>query len=375
MNPRRVAYLCEFPTLLGGERSLLEFLRHRRIAGVDPIVVAPARGRLADALAAAGVSHLHLPPRGLRDLDAIAEECIHRQVQIVHGNSLMTADAALLLGNRLAIPAVTHVRDMMRLSDAKAERLRRLDAVVAVSNAVVHWLAQFSVPATCIYNAIDPAEIRRLANPPTLRKELNIGPGDLLVGCIGQWALRKGQDLFVRAAERVLQRMRACHFVLIGERYSDKEESVAFEIGLRQAARQGPLQDRLHLLGYRDDVPSLLADMSVLVVPSRQEPLSRTLLEGLALGVPCVATEVGGNAELLKGGEYGELVRADDAERLADGIIQLLAHETRREELRARTPAWVDRQFSPQKQANALRELYDSLGIERDGGIDSDREG
>lgn len=356
-----VGYLCEFSTLLGGERSLLEFLRHRDLAGVRPVVVAPASGRFAAALSERGIHHAPLPPSGFRDLDAVGARLEKERLDLVHGNSLMMSDVALSLGERLGVPAIVHVRDMMKLSAAKGSRLRRMDAVVAVSHAVVDWLATFSVSSRCIYNAVDPDAMRSLASEPLLRRDLGIDASVPVVGCVGQWALRKGQDLFVRAAELLIERMPDARFVLLGERYSAKQESVEYENEIRRAASAGPLRGRLHLLGYRGDVPRLLADLDLLVVPSRQEPLSRALLEGLALGLGCVATNVGGMAEILDNGKQGVLVPSGSPERLADGIFQLWSDKARREELRDSGPAWVRERFSPQKQATDLRELYDSL--------------
>ena len=72
------------------------------------------------------------------------------------------------------------------------------------------------------------------------------------------------------------------------------------------------------------DTPTILADLAVITVPSRQEPLSRVLLESLALGVPAVATDVGGSAEILQPPLAGLTVPVDDPAALAAAVERLL---------------------------------------------------
>jgi glycosyltransferase involved in cell wall biosynthesis len=358
----RVAYLCEHPTLLGGERSLLEFLRHRGAAGVEPIVVAPADGALASALANAAVAHLPWPDARRRRVGPLVELLRERAVDLVHANSLSTADAALELGEELSRPSLAHVRDMVRLSSAQARRLGRHDAVIAVSDAVARWLGELGLPPARvhrIFNAVDGVALCRLARPGALRQELGIGDAPLVVS-IGQIALRKGQDLLLAAVARLAGEFPDLRTAIAGARYSAKIESREFERQLYERTKAPDLAGRVCFLGYRDDVPALLADADVLVIPSRQEPLSRTLLEGLALGVPAVATNVGGNAEILADGQFGLLAPPDEA-ALAEAIRALLRGPELRQRFRAMGPERIRVQFAPQRQWRAVRMLYEGI--------------
>jgi glycosyltransferase involved in cell wall biosynthesis len=173
--------------------------------------------------------------------------------------------------------------------------------------------------------------------------------------------LRKGQDLFLDAAARVAGQIADARFVIAGERYSNKPESRAFEADLVERANTPPLACRTHLLGYRDDIPSLLTDLDVLVVPSRQEPLSRVLLEGLATGAAAVATAVGGTPEILVEGEHGLMVPPDDPERMAEAITRLLGNPSMCDKMRTAGPPRAREMFSPPRQIEALRKLYDRI--------------
>lgn len=364
MKPIRVVYLCEFPTLLGGERSLLTFLGHRTSIAIDPIVMAPGGERLAAALSDAGVRRIDWPRDGRRNPTAVADVLRPLDVALVHANSLMTSDIASAVGEVLCVPAVGHVRDIMNISSARRNRLARLARLIAVSDAVATRLGEQGLdPARIVrvYNGVDVERLRAAARVGALRAELGLTDSARLVGSAGQIALRKGQDLFLAAAIQVAETMPDVHFVIAGQRYSTKVESQTFEAELRALSDRPPLAGRTHWLGYRDDMSTVLADLDVLVVPSRQEPLSRVLLEGLALGVPAVATAVGGSPEILRGGEFGLLVEPDDAGAMARAVQTLLADAALCTRLKERGPMRIAEDFTPGANGAAIRALYDQI--------------
>jgi glycosyltransferase involved in cell wall biosynthesis len=92
---------------------------------------------------------------------------------------------------------------------------------------------------------------------------------------------------------------------------------------LEALAKELNLEDRARFLGRVDDVPALLGRASMLVLPSRMEGISLTLLEAMARGLPCVATRVGGNPEVVIDGETGLLVPSENPEALASAIQAL----------------------------------------------------
>ncbi|MGL5096871.1 MAG: glycosyltransferase, partial [Planctomycetia bacterium] len=310
------------------------------------------------------IARVDWPAGGKTAAAALADEPRLAGIQIVHANSLMTAEAAFLLADRLHAPAVVHVRDVARLSRARVERLGGAAAVVAVSPAVADSLVEQGLPAARVWmipNAV--ASVDQPITPVDLTKELNLPPATRFVGCVGQIALRKGQDLFLTAVERLAADDESLHFVIVGERHSVKEESVEYERRLRAASNEGSAAGRVHWLGYRADSAAVLAALTVVVVPSRQEPLSRVILESLAGGTPVAATEVGGSRYLLtdaEGEPCGVLTPPGDAAALADAAALLLADQALRGRLVARGRRRAG-DFSPGRQADAILTLYDSI--------------
>ncbi|MCA9057014.1 MAG: glycosyltransferase family 4 protein, partial [Planctomycetaceae bacterium] len=110
------------------------------------------------------------------------------------------------------------------------------------------------------------------------------------------------------------------HWLVVGARYSDKAESREFEDQIRQCFADHGLQQCLHLPGSCDEMQRLMQQCQLLVHGARQEPFGRVLLEAAASGLPIVATDVGGTAEMLRTGTDALLVKANTAADLAEAI-------------------------------------------------------
>ena len=172
-----------------------------------------------------------------------------------------------------------------------------------------------------VYNGIDPDAFQNPQRAPGwLRRELQITRSSRLVATIGQIGLRKALDVLAEAATQVTSKI---DYVIVGRRYSRKAESVAFEESVFERFAEAAPDGCVHRLGYREDVPELLAEIDVLVHPARQEPLGRVLLEAAAAGRAILATDVGGTREILADGRSAILVPAGDPGALAVGLETL----------------------------------------------------
>ena len=367
----RVAYLCEFPTVLGGESSLLAFLQQRAFAGVDPLVICPQTGMLTDMLERMYIPREPWPAGGKRNAIELAGTLEEWGIDLIHANSLMTCTQALDLADAMSIPCVGHIRDIMTISADQRDRLNRMDAMIAVSDYVREWMLGQGIASQKlhrIYNGIDFGVAKRSARSDELRRRLSIANNVRLVGCVGQICLRKGQDLFLEAARIVAASVANAEFVVLGARYSQKAETVEFESRLREIADSRPLQGRVHFPGYLENGSEWIADLDLLVSASRQEPLSRTILEALAVGTPVIATNVGGSREILQHSKKEfdvQLQRCDVPKDDPAALAEAITHELNRANLRNQ---WQDiysdivqTRFSIEKNVRAVREIYDDV--------------
>ncbi len=139
-----------------------------------------------------------------------------------------------------------------------------------------------------------------------------------LIGIVGQLMPVKNHGLFLEAAARVKKRLPNARFVIVGdgETRADTEAKVD-ALGLREAVT---------FTGWQRDLTPIYSDLDALVISSLNEGTPVTVIEALSAGCPVVATSVGGLPDLLSQGKFGKLVKPEDADALAEGILETLAN-------------------------------------------------
>jgi glycosyltransferase involved in cell wall biosynthesis len=113
--------------------------------------------------------------------------------------------------------------------------------------------------------------------------------------------------------------------------------------------------------GLRLDVPAILKEASISVLPSLSEGLSNVLIESMAAGVPVVATNVGGNPEIVDDGTTGWLVPSRDADALAQAMMKLLSNPETAAQMGDRRRERIERRFSMERAVHDTQQLYTSL--------------
>lgn len=369
----RVLILSEYPTLLGGERSMLATLPAVAAAGFDVHVAAPLGGPLMEVLVERGISHLPLrthDDRGERlqlpelrpELAALIQR--HRP-DLVHANSLTMARIAGPAAAECKVASLGHLRDIIKISQQGVADLNAHRLLVAVSEATRKFhVGQGLDVRKCVvaYNGVDLEEFQPRSATGFLHRELNLPESARLIATIGQLGLRKGTDVALAATKVVAENLSDIHWLIVGERTSSKKESRDFEAKLRLAASEPPLRGRVHFLGQRRDVRPLLNECTLLVHAARQEPLGRVLLESAASGLPVIATDVGGTREIFPAEADGALlVPVDDSAALADAIIRVLSDRTCRESLGVGGRRRAEKQFDIHHASARLVEVYQSV--------------
>lgn len=367
-----ILILCEYPTLNGGERSMLATFDGVQAAGLSPVVMAPPDGPLAEELSARSIESIpfrcreadgsRIPRDRLRE--ELAEILHRRRPALLHANSLAMGRLSGPVAADCRLPSISHLRDIIGLSAQAIADLnchRRLLAVSAATRQF-HVARGLSGDKTdVLYNGVDLNLFR--PRPPTgyLHRELGLAADAQLIGNIGQIGLRKAQDVLLRAAAQIADASPTVHYLIIGERNSDKSESRQFESALTDTA-SGSLAGRVHFLGRRTDVSQLLTELTLLVHTARQEPLGRVLLEAAAAGVPTVATDVGGTREIFPPeAAAARIVLPDNAGSFAAAMLELLENANVRNRLGAAARHHAEEKFDIQKTVAGLIEHYKTL--------------
>ena len=374
----RVLVLCEYGSLNGGERSLLAILPHLAPAGFEVTVACPGQGPLLPALRAIRIPTVDMELRD-RDHRRLAADDIRRSLcrlleqcspDCVHANSLSMTRLLGTVVDSCSPPCLGHLRDIIRISRASVGQLNAIRRLLAVSDAVKQWYVAQGVDdrkLQTLYNGVDLQVFAPRPKSGFLQRQLNLPETSLLVGAIGQIGMRKGLDILLEAAESVVRANVRVHFLIVGQRYSRKDESLEFERELHRAAKRCGIQEHVHFLGARDDVWRLLNELDLLVHAARQEPLGRVLLEAAASGLPILATDVGGTREIFPAAtESAVLIPADSSIAMSQGMLQLLGDRPWRQAIGRQARQRAEQVFGAEAAASGLVEQYRAVMERRD---------
>lgn len=194
-----------------------------------------------------------------------------------------------------------------------------------------------------IYNGIDLNRFNGGADGTSMRNELGIPADAQVIGCVGNFRSVKGHKYLIEAAKTIIEKFPKIYVILIGGK-GMKERGLKSE--LENMTNDFGLHDNVRFLGLRKDIPELLKVVDICVLPSLSEGLSNTLLEYMAAEKPIVATNVGGNPEVISDRINGMLVNKADARDLADKLIYLLENRNECERLSSKARDDVAQRFS-----------------------------
>jgi len=367
----------------GAARSVYLLARDLPRFGVRPVVAIHREGPLSRRLAGAGIpfevvaglpedltrrhgrpASLRAIPGNLRGLSRCAASlrdlAQRRGAALLYGQGTWANLLCALAAAGSELGAVWHIRNdhrppLKRLVMRTVAGAWGVRAVVAVSRSAAAPYEGLPLPLAVVHNGSDLYASDAARRAPVLRAHLALPAGAVLAGYAGRLLPHKGIHVLMDAARRAMRRSADLHLVVLGGNPEHTGEDVVARLR-RQASAWG-LADRIHLTGWVPDVERFLADLDLVVVPSTYpECGSRALVESLCLGVPVVASRVGGNPELLREGEEGLLVRPGDAGELAEALVRLAGDVEERGRMRAGALA-AGRRFDSVEVARRVAEV------------------
>jgi glycosyltransferase involved in cell wall biosynthesis len=206
----------------------------------------------------------------------------------------------------------------------------------------------------------DPGRIDRVRARARLGRA---GEHALLLGVVAQLSPWKGQDTAIEALRLLCAEGIDAHLLLIGSaKFVDRAtrfDNEGYVARLRKLVADTGLQERVSWLGEREDVPELVRALDVLLLPSWEEPFGRALIEAMAMGVPVVATSVGGPPEILQDGREGFLVEPRRPPAWAQAIRRLADDPRLGEEMGRAGRRRFEDAFTVDRHAGAALEVYE----------------
>jgi sugar transferase (PEP-CTERM/EpsH1 system associated) len=237
-----------------------------------------------------------------------------------------------------------------------------VDRYVALSRDLQAYLEQrIGIPGERIVRIPNGVDGARFRQTPSGRVNLPGCPFDAsdlyVVGTVGRMMTVKAQPhlarAFVRAVELAPGLRAQLRLAMIGDGPLRSEAHAIL-------ARAG-LLDHAWLPGERADVPDVMRGLDCFVLPSMAEGISNTILEAMASGLPVLATDVGGNAELVLADATGEIVPPGDVDALARGLIRMASDTKRSRQFGIAGRRRIEASFSLQAMVSAYQHLYDAL--------------
>jgi glycosyltransferase involved in cell wall biosynthesis len=357
-----IALMLESDGPGGAERMLLHLADELRRRGHAVVPVGPAAG--CGWLAAEFRERGFLPecfhlrrPLDPHCLVGLVRLLRRRGVDVVHSHEFTMGFYGAGAARVLRVP---HVVTMHGGTDF-AQKFRRRAAIrwafrnsrhaVAVSEPTRERLAEaLGIPAGSM--TVVPNGIRFEAGERwRIRSELGLADDELLVTAVGNLYPVKGHIVLLRALATLRGEGQPRWRLAIAGRGGEED-------ALRRFAAENGIADRLHLLGYRADIPDLLAAADVYSMPSRSEGLPLALIEAMFAARPVVASAVGGIPDVVTSGEHGLLVPPDDVPRLAGALATLLGSPAERRDLAAAARRRAEQDFGVERMAERYERLY-----------------
>jgi len=341
------------PDLYGSSKIFLQVVQIYQQSEYNPVVVLTGKGPLSEALQAMNVQvriqnlgilrRKYVNPVGLLNRFSRNRKAynffdeLHKEYQfkLVYSNTLAVIVGAFW-AKRNKLPHIWHIHEILRgpaplvkflatMLDSSTQR------PIVVSKAVAaYWKPKLKLAKPeVIHNGISYEEF--LKAYPQAKSDLQLPSDKVVVTMIGRINPGKGQLFFLEVAKHLRKTYPQLAFVMVGDPYPGYE-SIAADI--KEFIQQNHLGDSVHNLGFRNDIPRVLAATDIFVLPSTlPDSFPTVILEAMAAGKPVVASKSGGSEEMVLDGETGFLFDVEDRETCRKKISILVENSDLRAQL------------------------------------------
>lgn len=231
-----------------------------------------------------------------------------------------------------------------------------IDSIIAVSLGVKKVLIASRIDSRVIdvvpdgIDFLPPEDIKK---SDYLRKEFSFAPDDYLVGIVAHLADHKGHKYLIDATKILKDKVPKIKIIIVGEGPLLME--------LTRQAKEIHVEDRIFFLGFREDVPKILASLDLFVLSSYLEGMGSSIMDAMAHKLPVVAANVGGIPEVVVDGKTGLLVPPRSPEALAEAILKVYRDPSLSLQFGQMGSEVVHERFSAESMANKILGIYEKL--------------
>lgn len=349
----------------GAETYIINTIERMKGKDVNFFVVCDHKGTNHDKIEKVCRNVAIIEMKNILDIKAafrIAKFCRKNDINIIQAHFLRESFIAVL--SKIFNPNIKVIWTMHLIYDEKRSLLRRMNrlfskgtnAIICVSEAVKNSLLKEGISEkklVTVLNGVDTDYFKPVKNS-TIRKELEIEKDDILLTTVSRFQKIKGHDFLIN----VLNELK--------KNYNIKFKSLLVGDGeemnkIKRKVKDLDLTDNVIFSGYREDIPNILTESDVYILPSENEAISFSIMEALACEVPVVATEVGGVPEVINKGKCGVMAHYGDEKRFAKAVFDLYNNKQDYEEMKKNSRILIEENFSLNKMINGTYNLYKSL--------------
>jgi L-malate glycosyltransferase len=345
----------------GAAIQLAELSEGLRRRGHEVVVATRPSEAWASRLRQSGIAHYAVAMSSeidLRSARALVDILRRHRIQVVHAQKGKARTLALLAGLLVKIPVLILNRGVsfpLTRFNRLGYTTPRVTAIIAVCESIKRGLVDAGVRADkihVIYSGTDTDRFNSTVNGDAIRRELALGPDTFLFTQIGVRSWKGNHDAIDALALAGARRPRA-RLLIVGAR--DPR-------GLYEHAGERGVRDQVLVLGYRNDVPEILAASSCCVDASYAGlGLTGTLREALAVETAVIASDIEGNPELVRDGQTGLLFPPRDVTALAAAMVRMMDEPTLAETTARAGRKLVEAHFSTRAKLQATEDLYRRL--------------
>jgi len=365
-NKTNILHLIETSEPGGAETVLANIAKNLDSELFNSLVCVLEDGWLTEHLKKLGVPYIVLENRWSYDplfLIRLARLINRKKIDIVHSHEFMMTVYGAIAARLTRTPMLGTMHGKVYYPE-KARRVRMLkfalslsSKMIAVSEDLRKYLAGLfgmeSEKLITLYNGIDLKKYSSVESRQQSREILSIPKGVPVAGTVGSLFKVKGLNFLLDAVPKIRKDHPGFVLLIAGE---GEQESA-----LKAQAESLGLGESVRFIGFRDDIPRILNAIDVYVCSSLSEGHSLSILEAMALSVPIIATEVGGNPELIEHDKNGILVKAEDPSALAANISSLLRDSALRERFGRASRSLAEERFSLESMISRYSKLYEGL--------------
>lgn len=358
----KVLFIGNYDIAVHNIRPEAEMIIGLKRRGVDVEVMTQGGCWYADRMRSFGIRiHDYTPPgkfslRAIRTIRAVLKAGGHDVIHLFNNKAIVTGLFASL---GLPVRVVTYRGQTGNIywydPTCYLTHLNpRVDKIVCVANAVRDDLRRQmrnkSKPVT-IYKGHDLGWYGETT--PADLSEFGIPAGAFVLGCVANNRPRKGVPVLIEATHRLPADL-PIHILLVGGGMDSPE--------IRSLIDASPFAEKIHTLGYRDDIPALISACDASVLPAtKREGLPKTVIESMVYGVAPIVTATGGSPELVVDGECGLVVPPSDPDALASAIVEMARDGDRRREWGRRARERIRNHFNIAQSIEQHKALYEDL--------------